>query len=408
MRTSALTSVLFVGGKRTEALEAARATGLQVIYMGPTSDMSKRHHELVDAAFLFPEFSPTLALRAAVALHEFLPFGLAYTAGDPYLQTVAQINGRLGLMSNPLSTVSAVNDKALMREILSDTPVGQVVFTEVRTRPALERFATENGFPLILKPSRGSASKDIHVISDAAELSDVASGLTFTRDDGVENAAWVAEEFLEGREFSVETHSAAGEHRVLAVTEKFKNEHCVELGHVVPARITGAERALLTDETETVLTALGVEEGPGHTELILTARGPRLVETHTRPGGDAIVELIKIVEGYDIHELTFSWLAGKPADVRHEPLAGGAAIWFLTGDQGRVTVARGEAEAQASAGVQFAFLSVAVGDEVSEARSSDDRLGEALAVGDDADSALRHAQEAVGRLVVKVEPIGHG
>lgn len=409
MRTSAVKSVLFVGGKRTEALEAARNAGLQVIYAGPKSDMSKQHHELVDAAFLFPEFSPELALRVAVALREYLPFDLAYTAGDAYLQATAQINDELGLKSNPLRTVSAVNDKALMREVLRGTPVGQVASAKVRTRPDLERFATSNGFPLILKPSRGSASRDICIITGPAELCEVVAGLEFAGDNATQDAdPWVVEEFLEGREFSVETHSAAGDHQVLAVTEKFKNEHCVEIGHVVPARITTAEHALLTDETKSVLTALGVEEGPAHTELILTARGPRLVETHTRPGGDAIVELVKIATGYDIHEMTFSWLSGKPAVVAHDPQAGGAAIWFLTAEQGRVTAVGGESEAQASEGVQFASLSAAVGDVVSEIRSSDDRHGEALAVGDDADSALRNAREATGRLVVEVEPLGHG
>lgn len=408
MRTPAVKSVLFVGGKRTEALEAARNAGLQVIYAGPTSDMSRQHHELVDAAFLFPEFSPELAFRVAVGLREHLPFDLAYTAGDAYLQTAAQINDELGLKSNPLRAVSAVNDKALMREVLREMPVGQVASAEIRNRSDLERFATSNGFPLILKPSRGSASKDIHIISGPAELREIAAGLETAGDDAPKDTApWVVEEFLTGREFSVETHSAAGVHQILAVTEKFTNEHRVEIGHVVPARITAAEHTQLTDETTSVLTALGVAEGPAHTELILTARGPRLVETHTCPGGDAIVELIKIATGYDIHEMTFSWLSGKPPVVAHDPQAGGAAIWFLTAERGRVTAAGGEAEARASEGVRFASLSAAAGDVVAEVRSSDDRHGEALAVGDDADSALRNAREAIGRLVVEVEPLGH-
>ncbi|WP_329298294.1 ATP-grasp domain-containing protein [Streptomyces sp. NBC_00659] len=406
MRTSAVKSVLFVGGKRTEALEAARNSGLQVIYVGPKTDMTARHHELVDAAFLFPEFSPELALRAAIALRELIPFDIAYTAGDLYLETAARINHELGLKSNPLRTVSAVNDKALMRDILRDTGVHQVASAKIRNRLDLEEFVTSNGFPLILKPTRGSASEDVRIISDATELADVAAGLESAGNASSDSAArWVAEEFLEGREFSVETHSAAGEHQILAVTEKFKTESFVEIGHVVPARITAEEHTMLTDETKAVLTALGVEEGPAHTELILTAKGPGLVETHTRPGGDAIVELIRIVAGYDIHEMTFSWLSGERADVSHKPLAGGAAIWFLTAEQGRVTAAGGEAEARTSEGVQFASLSAAVGDVISEVRSSADRHGEALAVGEDADSALRNAREAVARFLVEVEPL---
>ncbi|MER0240450.1 ATP-grasp domain-containing protein [Streptomyces sp. HSW2009] len=409
MRTSIVESVLFVGGRRVEALAAAKNAGLQVIYLGSKSDMSRQHYELVNAAFLFPELSPDLALRFAVELHAILPFDLAYTAGEAHLQVAARINDELGLKSNPLHAVSAANNKALMRKVLRDSPVGRVASAEIWRQEELQEFATANGFPLVLKPSRGSGSRDIRIISNTVELSGGAVGLEPTGDAMAEGTApWLAEEFLEGREFSVETHSTAGEHQILAFTEKFKNEHCVEIGHVVPARITAAEQALLANETKIVLTALGVEEGPAHTELILTSRGPRLVETHTRPGGDAIVELVKIAAGYDIHGLTFSWLSGKPTDVAHEPLVGGAAIWFLTAKQGHVTAITGEEEAQSSEGVQFASLSVAVGDVVSDVRSSADRHGEVLAIGDDADSALRHAREAVGRLAVEVEPINPG
>ncbi|MFC0599014.1 ATP-grasp domain-containing protein [Streptomyces palmae] len=404
MRTSAVTSVLFVGGKRTEALEAARNAGLRVVYTGPVSDMSERHRELVDAAVLLPEFSPRVAVRVAVALHGIVPFDLAYSAGDAYLQAAAQINQELGLRANPLRTVSSVNDKSLMREVLRGIPVGQVAAAQVESPLDLAEFTSANGFPVILKPRGGSASEDVHLISDQDGLTALAERLAFPG-GGRGAAPWVVEEYLEGREFSVETHSAAGEHLILAVTEKFKNENFVEIGHVVPARITEEERAALAEETRSVLTALGVEEGPGHTELILTAAGPRLVETHTRPGGDAIVELVKLAAGYDIHEMTFSWLSGKPADVSHEPVAGAAAIWFLTAEQGRVTAVGGEAEAGAGEGVRFAGLSAAVGDTIPEVRGSADRQGEALAVGDDADSALRRARAAIGRLRVEVEPL---
>ncbi|MGA5134817.1 ATP-grasp domain-containing protein [Streptomyces olivoreticuli] len=403
IRKSVVKSVLFVGGRRTEALEAARDAGLHIVYAGPKEALTGRHRELVDSAVLLPDFTPELAVRAAVALHAVVPFDVAVTVGDQYLQAVAQINHELGLHANAVRTVSAVNDKALMREILREKSVGQVASAEVRTPHDLREFAAANGYPLILKPARGSASRDIHIVSGPPGLDATAEKLDPV---GGGTEPWVVEEFLVGREFSVETHSTGGEHHLLAVTEKFTTDNFVEIGHVVPARITAEERAAIAAEVNAILTALGVEEGPGHTEIVLTAKGPRLIETHTRPGGDAIVELVRLAAGFDIHQLHLSWLAGKPVDMTPRPSAGAAAIWFFTPPQGRVTAVGGLAEARAGEGVESAFLTASVGDVVPPVRSSDDRHGDALATGPDADTALRRAKEAVARFAVDIEPAG--
>ncbi|WP_190022820.1 ATP-grasp domain-containing protein [Streptomyces hiroshimensis] len=394
---------------RTEVLEAARNAGLHITYMGPESSVTQRHHDLADAVTAVPGLTPEQAVRAAIALHEAAPFDLALTAGDTYLQAVAQINHVLGLGANALRTISAVNDKALMRDVLRGTVVRQVAAATVRNRDDLREFAAAHGFPVILKPARGSGSSGIHVIGDPPELESAAEELDFsgTGDregigDGEGAASWVVEEFLVGREFSVETHSTAGEHHLLAVTEKFTNDNRVEIGHVVPARITPAERAALADETKAVLTALGVQEGPGHTEMILTARGPRLIETHTRPGGDAIVELVRLATGFDIHQLTFSWLSGEPVDMVREPFAGAAAIWFCTPPEGRVTAVGGVAEALACEGVEDAVLTAAVGDVIPPVRTSEDRAGFAFATGADADTALARAKESVAQFAVEL------
>ncbi|WP_107105566.1 ATP-grasp domain-containing protein [Streptomyces roseifaciens] len=388
---------------RTEVLEAARNAGLHITYLGPESSVTGRHHDLADSLTALPGLTPEQAVRTAIALHREAPFDLALTAGDTYLQAVAQINHELGLGANPLRTTSAVNDKALMRDVLRGTAVRQVAAAKVRNRDDLREFAAAHGFPVILKPARGTGSTGIHVVTGLPELESAAEELDSSgAGDGEGAAPWVVEEFLVGREFSVETHSTAGEHHLLAVTEKFTNDNRVEIGHVVPARITPSERAALADETKAVLTALGVQEGPGHTEMILTGRGPRLIETHTRPGGDAIVELVRLATGFDIHQLTFSWLSGEPVDMVREPFAGAAAIWFCTPPEGRVTAVGGVAEALAREGVEDAVLTAAVGDVIPPVRNSEDRAGFAFATGADADTALARAKESVAQFVVEL------
>ncbi|HUN35641.1 MAG TPA: ATP-grasp domain-containing protein [Trebonia sp.] len=399
-----ITSVLFVGARRTEALKAARTTGLRVLFLGPTTATSAQL-AWCDTALLLSEFNPEAALQAAIGLHQLSPFDLAWTNSDSYLEAAARINEKLGLRSNSVLTVMAVNNKATMREVLRDTAVAPVRSAPVRSIQDLRAFAETAGFPVILKPTQGSGSRDIHSLAGPDDVEAVASQVELADSDA---ADWTVEEFLTGREFSVETHSTDGQHHVLAVTEKFTTGNFVEIGHVVPARVTAAEHAALSAEVKTVLTALGVLQGPCHTEVILTDAGPRLVETHTRPGGDAIVELVRLTTGIDMNQLNFSSLTGEPTDMERQPSAGAAAIWFHPGRPGKVTAVAGVEEAKALDGVEEAVLMTKVGDVVGPLRSSGDRVAYTLATGDDADSALDRAQTALATIAVDIEPENSG
>jgi biotin carboxylase len=404
-RALAVRSVLFVGGKRTEAMEAAHRAGVTVSYIGLKSGLSERHRELATCVLLIPDMAPDHIVKAAIALHSVQPFDLAVTMSDGFLQATARINHELGLPANSLEAVTAVNDKALMRELLRGSEVGQVASAPVRSAADLRMLPQAIPLPVILKPTRGTASESIHVIRDTGQLDALAAELDFSVPAGDTAPPWLAEEFLEGAEFSVETFSMAGRHHLLAVTEKFKTANFVEVGHLVPARISAEQQDRIVAEVTALLTALDVQEGPAHTEVMLTARGPRIIETHTRPGGDAIVELVRLAAGFDIHGLTFSWLAGEQVDLTPAPEAGAAAIWFLTVPQGKVTAVGGQAEASAVEGVVSAFLTAEVGDVVPPLHNSWARQGDALAIGDDPDTALDRARQGVGRFTVEVEPL---
>ncbi|MFI9273206.1 ATP-grasp domain-containing protein [Kitasatospora sp. NPDC052896] len=403
-RALAVRSVLFVGGRRTEAMEAAHRAGMTISYLGPKSGLSERRRELVASALLVPDMSADHIVKAAIALHSVQPFDLAMTMNDDFLQAAARINHELGLLANPLEAVTAVTDKAFMRELLRDSEVGQVAAASVRSAYDLRMLPRTIPLPVILKPTRGTASQSIHVIHDTEQLDALARELDFSVPAEDTTPPWLAEEFLDGAEFSVETFSMAGRHHLLAVTEKFKTANFVEIGHLVPARTPAEQQDRIVAEVITLLTALGVQEGPAHTEVMLTARGPRIIETHTRPGGDAIVELVRLASGFDIQQLTFSWLAGEPVDLTPEPVAGAAAIWFLTVPEGKVTAVGGLAEASAAEGVVTAVLTAAVGDLVPPLHNSWARQGDVIAIGDDPDTALQRARQGVGRFTVEVEP----
>ncbi|WP_237296759.1 ATP-grasp domain-containing protein [Streptomyces sp. 3211] len=356
-----------------------------------------------DEATLIDDPAPGTVISAAKAIHVERAFGVALSVSDAYVEAAAVINESLGLPGNGPGVPRAVNDKARMREILRDSAAGAVVAARVSTADEVKKFASETGYPFILKPVDGSGSFGVTLISDADGLGDAIARTVGATAVAPENT-WIAEEYLRGPEFSVETFSADGTHHLLAVTEKFKGPNFVEIGHLVPARVSADIVRSMTAEVNRCLDAVGLTEGPAHTEIVLTDKGPRIVETHCRPGGDGIVELVRLAVGLDVQRITFDWLAGRPLNLDRASEPQSAATWFLTPRAGTVSSVSGLDEALSAEGVTEAHVTVAPGAVISELRSSSDRAGAAIATGKTPDEALRRAREAAGRIEVTTEP----
>ncbi|WP_231977792.1 ATP-grasp domain-containing protein [Streptomyces sp. TLI_053] len=354
----------------------------------------------VDESVLLDHLTAEVVARAARDLHRRNPVGVVITVLDEFQEVAAVLNEEFGLTANSADAVRTTNDKYRMRTKAIASTCAPVAHSSVRGAEDLRAFGRRNGYPFILKPVDGSASRGITLVDDESSME--AAALAFEADSRSAESSWIAEEFLCGPEFSVETFSGEGHHHVLAVTEKFKTDNFVEVGHLVPARIADEDRVALEAEVTALLDAVGLTEGPAHTEVVLTSRGPRVVETHSRPGGDGIVELVRLATGLDMQQLTFDWLAGKPVDLRPVQPHRAAATWFLIPPQGTVATVTGLDEALKMPGVTEGYTAFEVGDVVLALHSSDDRGGAFIAVADDPETALTRAQAAASRVEIAV------
>lgn len=387
-------AVLVLGGG-TRLPKALRNHGMYVVYGGGTDEYTAAHHEACHEAWLLSGSSEDAWVARAVALHQQIPFERVVTVRERFLTTAARIADALGLAGNPLQTVRALKDKARMRELLQRRAPDSAVRAKVmRTVEEVDAFVAEVGLPIVLKPRDGSASEGITIIRHTSGMA-AARQLVRSRPE-----ALLAEEFLDGPEFSVETFSDQGSHHLLAITEKFTGPGAVEIGHLVPARISADEYATLEEATGDFLDAIGLLEGPAHTEVILTPRGPRVVESHNRPGGDGIVDLVRHVTGLDLRDLLAAQTAGEPLPAADGERAGAAATWFLTTDPGLVTEVSGWQAAAEQPGVVAVSPAVRAGDTVAPLGGSDDRCGSLIAAAPTPDEALDRARAALSLVTV--------
>jgi CelD/BcsL family acetyltransferase involved in cellulose biosynthesis/biotin carboxylase len=154
----------------------------------------------------------------------------------------------------------------------------------------LDWIETEGGWPAILKPRRAIGSEGVRLCVSrraAAEAFSLIHGLTDRL--GNRNDTVLAQEYLHGREYVVDTVSRDGRHRLAGLwvygkpPAAYDTVGLLSTKRLLPARGPLADR--LFDFAIQVLDALGIRHGAGHCELILDERGPALVEMGARLHG---------------------------------------------------------------------------------------------------------------------------
>jgi biotin carboxylase len=390
--------VLIIGDS-VRLVEKARPAGVDVIYVQKPSQFDPALVARSDQVLLV-DYQRVLLVEGLVrALHRLRHFARIVTQSEAAQLVAGHLVDALGIAGNSGRTSRLLHDKAAMRGLLNERGIGPVPFVVNPSRDQMHAFVETNG-GAVVKPTKGSGSLGVRRIGSSGEVDEVWAWCErFAIGD------FLVEKLLVGAELSVETFSQAGRHTIVAVTAKDTDGGVVETGHVVPAPLSEAELAPVRELTVRLLDAVGLTDGPSHTEVILTSDGPRIVESHARRGGDRINDLVHIVYGVDLEAATYRLATpSAPLDGMH-PARGAAAIRFLTAEPGTVTAVAGLAEARAHDGVVEAMVTVQPGAVVSELRWSEDRCGHVIVHAADAETAVSLARKAADSIVITTEPV---
>ena len=223
--------------------------------------------------------------------------GICTIASDVAAPTVAYVAQELHLNANGFQTAIKANNKYLMRQAFVNAKISCPRFVKITGMNMVD--FSEWQFPLIVKPCDRSGSLGVTLVNDLKELQggiDNALSLSF-KDEAI------VEEYIEGREISVEFISFKGMHYPLTITDKITTgaPHFVELEHHEPADLAPWQYELIYDNTRKALDSLGVSEGASHTEYRINSNGDiYIIELGARMGGDFIgSNLVWLSTGYD-------------------------------------------------------------------------------------------------------------
>jgi biotin carboxylase len=168
----------------------------------------------------------------------------------------------------------------------------------------IEQWLRDNdlhGARLVVKPPKSAGTDNVHIVpagTDWRPMFDQIFGEV--NKVGLRNDAVLVEEFIDGTEFMIDSYSVAGEHGLVDVCRYTKSQRGDRIGiYDLVAFLPPDHPDVLAiwPYTKQVLDAVGVRNGCGHTEVILTADGPRLLEIGARPAGGGHQMITKLATG---------------------------------------------------------------------------------------------------------------
>ncbi len=322
---------------------------------------------------------------------------------------VTRLAAALGLPGHLVELAEASRNKRLMAEVFEAAGVPAPVTLTATSLAGAESAIRAAGleYPVVVKPAENAGSVGVSVVHSPegfAEAFEAASAWPMEFPHGIPlDTTVLIQEYLGGKEFSVESAVHRGAVHHLAITEKFTTDDAAraETGHTVPAALDTASRQAVLDTVEAALKSLGFTDGISHLELKLLPEGvAKVIEVGARPPGDHIMKLVRHATGVSEPRAYLQIALGDTPDLVPTRDRAAAIRFFTPPRAGVFKGLHGLAEGPA---VVETVLYRSPGDELADPRDNLARVGQVVLLADSAPEVNRLADELLAAVTVEVE-----
>jgi biotin carboxylase len=387
------------GRWQVPGIRAARAAGLKVLAVDGQSGAPGL--SLADDSLVVDIRNARLVIDSITA-RGIQPSGAIAFCSDAGMLTAAALREHFGLPGPKTDVLTGLINKGVQRRAWTKAGLPCPRWFVVKSARDVPAALADIDAKAILKPVDSAGSRGVTVIERGApweQAFETAMNVSISKEV-------IIESFITGLEHTVETFTSHGKTRVLAITSKKKVEgtNNTVASELSSARLDHAKRAEADDICSRALEALGYEDGPGHTEFLLTERHEiYLVETGGRGGGFMVADgLVPGVSGFDLATACALQAVGLEPPIPPQTKSRAAVLRFVPSKAGRITRIEGFGADDELPGVQSEVM-VALHQEVSRAACDGDRMAYVLAIADDLDEAQKLADRKEQRIRITVE-----
>merc|ERR1719253_2513395 len=198
--------------------------------------------------------------------------------GEAGVDAADVISERLMVRTNGAQGAFAYRrDKKVQQELIKAAGMRSIRQAAGKELSEVESFLRSERYPVVLKPTDSAGTDGVKLCHDYDEAKEHFE-LLFEVEavNGGFNTEVLCQEFLRGKEYVIDTVSRDGEHKTMAVwvyDKRPANGAAFVYFGMIPLDTGSLEAKLLINYTNNVLDALGMKNGAGHAEVILTPTG---------------------------------------------------------------------------------------------------------------------------------------
>ncbi len=250
-----------------------------------------------------------------IAISENVDF-LITVCTDQALLTVAKVSEELGLPCYlDYNTGLNVTNKQYMKKIFKENkiPSTKYIVDDNIGEEKLKGFR----YPLITKPADCNSSKGVIKVNNYKEL---VVAFENARELSRTNTV-IVEEFVEGKELTIDAYVCDGIVHVMAISESEKikdNEKFVIFRSLNPARISADTEANVSKIVQQIADSFDLKNTPLLVQMIIDDNCAYVIEFSARTGGGIKHLTIKELTGIDVIKMVVDLTEGKRIDCNYE------------------------------------------------------------------------------------------
>lgn len=332
-------SILLLGGSRQQvvAIETAKRLGYRTVLCDYLSDNPGQF----SADAFYQKSTTNRESILEIARLENVSGILAYSS-DPAAPTAAFVAEKLGLPTNPLTSVQILSQKHLFRKHLAEHgfPCPKSVPIDAdSTADELMKLAESLNGPLVLKPTDSSGSKGITILKDRS-LSTFRAALSHAKKFS-RNAVLILEEYIEcsfPRVIGGDVFVSNGVVKFWGLMSCLRDNSIgglVPVGERNPSGLNAIQEECCKETIQELVNSLNLKFGEFNVEIILGKDDvPYFLEFGARAGGNMIPVQLSDISDIDLVEANIRFAMGDDSvDIDFEGSKKAVSTYVLHGNK---------------------------------------------------------------------------
>ena len=412
--------ILGAGLMQGPAIRAAKELGCEVIAVdgNPNAVCAKE----ADKFFPIDLKDISALIDLAKSLKEKGLHGV-FTAATDFSVSVAAVAEGCSLPGHSLEAAHRASDKVLMRECFEKHGVPSPKFTHIfkneidKALQILKQKAIP--FPITVKPADNMGARGCRLVYSQDELRPaLEDAVNFSR-----SGKAIAEEFIDGEEFSLEALVINGEIFLNALADRhiFFPPYFVEMGHTIPSIKSKEECDELIRVFFLGIKALGLTNGAAKGDIFLRKADPQKNGKRTACVGEIAARLsggymscwtVPYSSGFDVTKAAVKIALGEPVDelpngeaarfsAERAALFSAERAWISV--PGIIKKIYGLEEARSTENIKDVLPRLFEKDETVFPKNNVEKCGNVLSSAESYDEAIKASMEAVQKIFLRLE-----